>query len=34
VLPSELLNPNRASLQAGREPTKLTTLNLCKKLQN
>jgi hypothetical protein len=28
-----LLNPNRASLQAGREPTTLTTLNLCKKLQ-
>jgi hypothetical protein len=33
MLPSELLNPNLASLQAGREPTTLTTLNLCKKLQ-
>jgi hypothetical protein len=33
MLPSELLNPNRASLQVGREPTTLITLNLCKKLQ-
>jgi hypothetical protein len=33
VLPSELLNPNRASLQAGREPTTLTALRLCKKLK-
>jgi hypothetical protein len=30
VLPSELLNPNRASLQAGREPRTPTTV-LCKK---
>jgi hypothetical protein len=34
MLPSKLLNPNRASLQAGRESTTLTTLNSAKSFKN